>query len=232
MELDKEHRTEDKIGIKEIHETFWRARDFELTNLWQRSIFLTAFLVLCFTAYGSVLNKILDHITKDNLTFLILNLIGYGLSILGIILSTMWIKMGKGSKAWYEAYEGAIKAIERNDVYTKQKAKKIGGFRYNKMKGYGGIRINNSIFSGSAGEYSVSKLNIGIGQVFYFFWLLIGIGHTLSVAIRLHNIGEYGYLDILSTLAGIVILLAICVVFGSKKIFKSGSLKYYKNKNE
>ena len=30
---------EDKISIKEIHETFWRCRDFELSHLWQRSIF-------------------------------------------------------------------------------------------------------------------------------------------------------------------------------------------------
>lgn len=232
MDLENTDRTEDKIGIKEIHETFWRARDFELTSLWQRSIFLTAFLVLCFTAYGSVLTKIIDNIEKDDLRFFILNLIGYGLSILGIILSTMWIKMGKGSKAWYEAYESAIKAIETNDDYTKQKAKEIGGFTYNQMKGYGGIHIDNSIFSGRAGEYSVSKLNIGIGQVFYFLWLLIGIGHTLFVAIRLHGIREYGYLDILSMLAGIVILLAICKVFGSKKMFKSGSLKNYKNENE
>lgn len=29
---------EDKISIKEIHETFWRCRDFELSHLWQRSI--------------------------------------------------------------------------------------------------------------------------------------------------------------------------------------------------
>lgn len=39
---------EDKISIKEIHETFWRCRDFELSHLWQRSIFLSAFLILCF----------------------------------------------------------------------------------------------------------------------------------------------------------------------------------------
>jgi len=223
--------TKDKIGIREIHETFWRARDFELTNLWQRSIFLTAFLVLCFTAYGSVLTKIIDNIEKDDLRFFILNLIGYGLSILGIILSTMWIKMGKGSKAWYEAYESAIKAIETNDDYTKQKVKEIGGFTYNQMKGYGGIHIDNSIFSGRAGEYSVSKLNIGIGQVFYFFWLLIAIIHTLSVAFRLHGIRGYGYLDIFSTLAGTVIIIMVCIVFGGNKMFKSGSLSNFKNVN-
>ncbi|WP_300232445.1 hypothetical protein [uncultured Alistipes sp.] len=43
---------EEKISIKEIHETLWRCRDFELSHLWQRSIFLSAFLILCFTGYG------------------------------------------------------------------------------------------------------------------------------------------------------------------------------------
>jgi len=51
---------EDKISIKEIHETFWRCRDFELSHLWQRSIFLSAFLILCFTGYGSLLITMLE----------------------------------------------------------------------------------------------------------------------------------------------------------------------------
>ena len=47
-----ENMAEEKISIKEIHETLWRCRDFELSHLWQRSIFLSAFLILCFTVYG------------------------------------------------------------------------------------------------------------------------------------------------------------------------------------
>lgn len=50
-----ENMAEEKISIKEIHETLWRCRDFELSHLWQRSIFLSAFLILCFTGYGGVL---------------------------------------------------------------------------------------------------------------------------------------------------------------------------------
>ena len=47
-----ENMAEEKISIKEIHEKLWRCRDFELSHLWQRSIFLSAFLILCFTGYG------------------------------------------------------------------------------------------------------------------------------------------------------------------------------------
>ena len=47
-----ENMAEEKISIKEIHETLWRCRDFVLSHLWQRSTFLSAFLILCFTGYG------------------------------------------------------------------------------------------------------------------------------------------------------------------------------------
>lgn len=58
---------EDKISIKEIHETFWRCRDFELSHLWQRSIFLSAFLILCFTGYGSLLITLLCCFLSENI---------------------------------------------------------------------------------------------------------------------------------------------------------------------
>ena len=34
------------VSHKELRETFYRLRDFEISNLWQRSIFLSALLVL------------------------------------------------------------------------------------------------------------------------------------------------------------------------------------------
>ena len=38
----------DKVGVEQMNETLWRCRDFELKHLWQRSVFLSAFLILCF----------------------------------------------------------------------------------------------------------------------------------------------------------------------------------------
>ena len=41
-------KEDDQVSLKEIRETFYRLRDFEISNLWQRSIFLSALLVLFF----------------------------------------------------------------------------------------------------------------------------------------------------------------------------------------
>jgi len=37
-----------KIRLKDVYESLWKCRDFELLHLWQRSIVLTLFLVMCF----------------------------------------------------------------------------------------------------------------------------------------------------------------------------------------
>lgn len=42
----------------------WHGRDFELSHLWQRSIFITTFIILIYTGYGAIwlnfLNVILN----------------------------------------------------------------------------------------------------------------------------------------------------------------------------
>jgi len=120
---------EDKISIRDIHQTLWRCRDFELTNLWQRSVFLTAFLVLCFTAYFALLSKIAEKWEEKDILIL-LNIVGYMLSIIGAIFSIFWIKMGKGSKAWYEIYEAAIREFEQNEMYSSMIAYEICASKY------------------------------------------------------------------------------------------------------
>lgn len=96
----------EKVSMKEIRETYYKCRDLEITYLWQRSIFLTAFLVLCFTGYGTVVNTFADSCLTINV--ILLHEIAMGISIIGITFSLIWIMMVKGSKAWYEVYEDAI----------------------------------------------------------------------------------------------------------------------------
>lgn len=225
---DENEYSEGKINIKDIHQTFWRCRDFELSNLWQRSVFLTAFLVLFFTAYGTILSKMLDISHDDHSYFLILDSICYALSLLGVTFSVMWIKMAKGSKAWYEAYESAIRAIERSKDYTNKEAAAIGGFSYNRLEGYDGIRINNSIMSGKAGEYSVSKLNIGIGQVFFLLWVVIGLIHTFIGAVYLHRGKGLDALDVIVGVIGTLVLIIFSFLISRKRAFASSSLKSFK----
>ena len=96
---------EQMISSRNIYESLWRGRDFELSHLWQRSIFLTAFIVLAYTGYGFVVMQICEKIFQDNLDslgFIYLNILGLIIALAGVVLSVLWIMMGKGSKAWYE----------------------------------------------------------------------------------------------------------------------------------
>ena len=100
----------DKISPKDIYASLWRCRDFEISHLWQRSVFLTAFIVMCFTGYGAVLIELCKvYEDKNSISaFYILNLVALVICLFGFILSILWIMMSKGSKAWYEKYENAI----------------------------------------------------------------------------------------------------------------------------
>ena len=88
----------------------WKCRDFELTLLWQRSIFLGVFLTLVYTGYALLWGNNFN-VLITNLRF---NAIGLVLSLVGISISLLWIAMMRGSKAWYEVYESAISALVTN----------------------------------------------------------------------------------------------------------------------
>jgi hypothetical protein len=133
----------------------------------------------------------------------------------------MWIKMGKASKAWYEVYEHAIMAIEKDKAYATRKARKIGGFRYKRLKGYRDIELSNGIFSGLAGKFSPSKINIGIGQVFLITWLVVGVCHTIIAAFRIHHLYPGAFYDTIFGILGIILLVVTTLAIGSPKLFKS-----------
>jgi len=214
-----------KIDTKDIYNTYWRCRDFELSNLWQRSIFLTAFLVLCFTAYGAVLNKITDNISQDKVVILsILNSICYVISLLGIIFSNLWIKMSKGSKAWYEKYEQAIAAIEKSTDYATNKAVAIGGFSYGAINNYQNPVIDNSVMSGKGGAYSVSKINIAIGQIFFIVWITIGLIHACILSYTIHGYSTSNYYGCIVLFTCIALLALVSILFARSRMFASSSI--------
>lgn len=112
---------EEKLTKRDFYEQYWKCRDFEITTLWQRSIFLGTFLALCFTAYGAYFGKafILENTNlflycyNDPLGKIFEHVIADVLALIGVVSSMLWIAMAKGSKAWYERYEKAIEAIEK-----------------------------------------------------------------------------------------------------------------------
>ena len=56
-----------KVTLKEIRETYYSLRNFEISNLWQRSVFLSAILVLFYSGYGYLVSKSLDEEVKNPL---------------------------------------------------------------------------------------------------------------------------------------------------------------------
>lgn len=121
----KDHE-EEKVGAKTLLDNLWRARDFEINHLWQRSIFLATFLVVMFTAYFTQFNEITDKtVSIENvLSVSVEGIVNVKLieenfeprdtvvlifiCEIGFILSTLWIAMARGSKTAYERIEGGI----------------------------------------------------------------------------------------------------------------------------
>ena len=164
------NRHDEKITPKDIYNTLWRCRDFELSHLWQRSVFLTAFIVLVYTGYGAVvLRMFTEEGSTSPVTLGIFTLISLTILLIGIMLSMLWIMMGKASKAWYERYESAIYKIEHSPKYAQ-------AIVYDEMSDdevmHGNLplppTIDSNIFTSNAGSFSPSRINIFIGHLSWF----------------------------------------------------------------
>lgn len=227
----------------------WEKRDFELSHLWQRSIFITTFIVLVYTGYGAIWlnvlksytnsNQIIINITKENSDnemssstnkdyqynsnnsnlFMITNLISIFIAILGYTLSLLYIMMGKGSKFWYECYEGLINNIEHkkseNKFYVQSAGKYIGK-----------NKVNNSLLKRVAGRYSVSRINIILGQISALLWIIILFVHViLLIYPKLFNFIFYDNIKYISIAVVVTfsIVITICITCCLKYKVKSSS---------
>lgn len=158
----------------------YSCRDLEISNLWQRSIFLAVFLLLIFTGYGTLLTKALEefkYLGSYNIySFGLYNAIFLIIAVIGCIFSLLWIFMAKGSKAWYEIYGEAIADYERCYPTNESEEAEVFGMGKNYHPSY---KSNNCIFSTKGGAYSVSKVNILIGQISLMLWCALGVIHLL-----------------------------------------------------
>lgn len=163
---------EEQLSAKELRNDFYKCRDFELSNLWQRSIFLSVFLVLCFTGYGFVLVKMTELEENHILALPILNIIAIIIGILSLLFSILWIMMGKGSKAWYEVYEAAICDIDKKEVLNIEDDYRMGELPIKRD-------LDHNIFTNKGGGFSVSKINIAIGQICFWIWSIVILFHSI-----------------------------------------------------
>jgi hypothetical protein len=160
----------------------YKCRDLEISNLWQRSVFLSVFLILSFTGYGKLMLEIIDE--ENYSKILKYNLVVELLSSVGLLFSLVWILMAKSSKAWFEVYETAVYEFE-NEYQEKLNLPSnyiMGEIKLEKKK------INNFIFSTKAGSYSPSKINILIGQISLVIWFSILLFHSIYNYIQIECI--------------------------------------------
>lgn len=101
----------------EMYKILYQAYADEIKNLWQRSIFLGAFMTLAWGGYGALQLKVFDENFTIDLKY---SLMSIGLCWVIIILSLLWIAMAKGSKFVQEAHEEHINALKFDEIGNKR----------------------------------------------------------------------------------------------------------------
>lgn len=167
--MDDEKKSDSKLDNKIVYQRLCECRDLEIEHYWHRMVFMTAFMLVTYAGYGGFVKEYLFQ-EGGNLPEQYFNLISIGLAFIGIVVSSLWIMMSKGSKAWYEQYE---KVIEVFLEYEKENINKyfLSG-QYNKIFKCG-IETNDALWNTKAGSYSVSRVGIFIGQFSLFIWMVL-----------------------------------------------------------
>ena len=164
----KEQGFENKIQMYKI---LYQAYADEIKNLWQRSIFLGAFMVLVWTGYGTLQLKFIEKACqKDDTSYLIASL---GLCGVIIILSLLWIAMAKASKFVQEAHEEHINTL-KFDVIEKDKKRLFCDLNIYESKLDEKQKLS-AICPLQAYRYAPSKINIALG------WVSLLVGFILLV---------------------------------------------------
>ena len=223
------------IEVKDAYERAWSCRDFELSHLWQRSIFLAAFLIAIAGAYGTLLTNMYFSGEQSNVyvcsesssccdkTAVVekvkceaeaityqQNAIAAGLCWLGIAFSILWVMMAKGSKYWFERYEMTICDFENDEVC----GDKLKDFpHHGKLATLNHGKYDENIFSTKAGHYSVSKVNCAIGiisLIAFSFLSMLHFGDCLRVRFGLQNLQCAVFAVAHWLFCGAILLVILC----------------------
>ena len=176
--------------------------DTELQLFWQRSVFVSAFLVLILTGYGALLIKIVELHSIKNIPMLLsdslFNSLASVISTMGIIVSYIWLRIARGAKGTYEAVESRIYdpkqgLIDKMKDYAKDSKLDLRSEFYK----------TEDVFKLDSGPYSPSKLNI----IFVFFFLVL-----FSMLLTLHLIALF-FCDLFLFLSFTTVELLLLLVF-------------------
>lgn len=209
---------------KDLYQQLWDGRNFELSHFWQRSIFLTSIFVVLLAGYGKIIfsmyfpEKEIESIVES---FAAQHFIAWGITLLSLVFSMLWIMMSKGSKLWYERYEYSINLLfEKSSILNNvsETLPRHGNLEYPPNEIY-----SDSLFSTYAGGYSVSKVNITIGIISMFVFSLLNAFHFASfLKIKFDNLDNYQCA--LFSITEIVILWGFLFIF-LRFLCKSGESK-------
>ncbi len=223
----------DMITVKDAYEELWRCRDFELSHFWQRSAFLGTFLIAVFAGYGSMIVGCLDHGLSNRPA---VNSFCFGLTVVGVVLSLLWIMMAKGSKAWYERYEKAIHHfLEIAGVDTAEKkgelfengADKIIAFAYGKdFKKYSDP-VSSWLWNTKGGSYSPSRINIALGHLSLLIWVTLSSIHiAVAKGFVVSKVSEQSIeVSVPVVMIMVLVFTPLLVLIYSKQFLKSNILE-------
>ena len=168
---------------------------------------------------------------------MVVKLIPICISFVGMILSLFWIMMAKGSKAWYEHYESAIKAYAQkigDGCKSSPVSSDVLSHHWISLDNIKRADMSDSLIKLNGGCYSVSKIVIAIGILSLVIWFTLFLVH-LAIAVFgpisgwkcVHQIRAWGLCPRLD-----IILFACCPVYIMKWItskIKSGYLNKVKS---
>lgn len=174
---------DNSLSPRDIYKCLWMCRDFEIKNLWQRSVFLGAFLLACFAGYGGLAVAAIGRGSQMGMDARwMVNGAAFGICFVGTVLSLLWIMMAKGSKAWYEFYENAIVALaNRHSEKFEDPLRDLEGRKWEKIDDFEWPEISDSLLNTKGGSYSPSKLNAAVGFVSLGIWIVLAFVH-LAIA--------------------------------------------------
>lgn len=202
-----EKNRNDRPNAMDVYNFLWRGRDFELSHLWQRSVFLAMFLLGIASAYGVYFKDVFLKLFQTeeqaigcNQIF-IFGIVPMAIAILGVVFSKLWIMMAKGSKAWQEIYEDSIAKMSGirefwNAVIIEECDRNTGKFLSEEFL-FGNLSLKDAtkcdkcLLSTAGGAFSVSKINVMIGIVFLLMFGVLACSHavwTVCALLKLYNL--------------------------------------------
>lgn len=210
--MNNDNDYDNHVTKKDLYEKLWAARDFEISHLWQRSVFLATFITISFTLYFTAFKEftttesdfciyLYKHFFEEDSSFfhyICLELI----CLVGFTLAILWICMARGSKYMYERIENGINRANENadkffDTETRDHIAdewyevlwNQGYYTYLPRHGAQPMSdVDFRFFSTNGAKFSSSKINIMIGYILFISWLILSV---VSNVLIYKTIGVY-----------------------------------------